>query len=756
MGKILLFLRVSTIVQDLDSQENILRKAAKEDGKNEADFIVIGKKESAIKLKEEEREGIKELKNIIEKEDVDCVYITELSRLSRKPDILYHLRDYFLNKKVQLKCLSPSFTLLNKERTTIDQHTNLIFAIFGTLAEQEMIEKKERFARGKRQKAREGRFTGGRLPFGYKVIKEKNNIIEIDDNEAEIVRKIYNMYEKGYSQTRIAVELKQQGYIHPRHQAPQIIPLALINNILNNKCYTGETIEEKLIKVKNKISNKETQYMRYERSYPQIIPIEQFNKCRQLAEINRTSMGKGKNIYYATNLVKCQTCGCYWSANSSKATYHCYNALIPSKNWDANGRKKAQCKNKTTMSINVLDSLLWYIAKRAEASLLLTSKEEKIEELQKEIHTIQKKVENIPFRLERINKIIENLSIKNAEGLISDDTFEKKIKEKNIEKKQIINEKVTFDNKIDEINTTIQTLKKTMEQYVIHDPFWEVDNKGVFHYNEIYKSLGNIQNDKERYDIIHRNIKDVQIKNVIIDYKFKIGWRKAKAKKIIIDVVDWRWENEIRKYVIYYLPFNGKGNGIYLNQYNYGIKDNLWVDDEGKLFGMHLLYTYFHDYNKKAEVIYENDDKPHLVSIIDIPYINRYCDYGKKKKREREKEEAYKDVKAYYRVQDVARKYNIKQSQIYDAIYKGQLKANLIRHKLFISPQDADSYFSNFATSVSNNNDLMSASEIADRLNINYSKVLRRIKKGIIPNVHINGRYYINLQIAKDYFSKSY
>ena len=143
MGKVILFTRVSTQQQHLESQEDSLRRAAIADGFSENDMIVIGSKESAIKLEEEERQGLQELKKVLAKGNVNIIYIFELSRLSRKPKVLYSIRDQLLEAKVQLKCLNPSFTLLNNERTQFDNTASLIFSLFGAMAEQEMIEKKD-------------------------------------------------------------------------------------------------------------------------------------------------------------------------------------------------------------------------------------------------------------------------------------------------------------------------------------------------------------------------------------------------------------------------------------------------------------------------------------------------------------------------------------------------------------------------------------------------------------------------------------
>ena len=181
MKKAVLFVRVSTEKQTLESQIAALKRTASIDGYGDNDIIVIAKKESGVKLKEAEREGLNELKSVIEQNDVDCVYIFELSRLSRDPMTLYSVRDkIFKNNKVQLKCLKPSFSLLEEpDRIKFDTMGSLVFSIFGCFAEQEVVEKKERFHRGKKQKAIEGKYSGCIVPYGYDIDAQRDNLLVI-------------------------------------------------------------------------------------------------------------------------------------------------------------------------------------------------------------------------------------------------------------------------------------------------------------------------------------------------------------------------------------------------------------------------------------------------------------------------------------------------------------------------------------------------------------------------------------------------
>ena len=76
---------------------------------------------------------------------------------------------------------------------------SLVFSIFGCFAEQEIVEKKERFHRGKGQKAIEGKYSGGVIPYGYTIDANRNNLLIVNHDEADIIHAIFDMYESGYS-----------------------------------------------------------------------------------------------------------------------------------------------------------------------------------------------------------------------------------------------------------------------------------------------------------------------------------------------------------------------------------------------------------------------------------------------------------------------------------------------------------------------------------------------------------------------------
>lgn len=204
------FSRVSTISQDLSQQTEQLFIEAERCGYSKDEIILIEQKESAVKLSEEERLGIQKLYDIIETYRIECVIVYEISRLSRRPDVLYSVRDHLINRHVNLICIKPYMRLLEKDGTMSDT-ANILFSIYGALSENEGYIRKARMKRGKEKSKAMGRHYTGQVPIGYSVDKDKRYII--DEKTAPIVKKIFEMYvERGMSLRTIVNEMRERGY----------------------------------------------------------------------------------------------------------------------------------------------------------------------------------------------------------------------------------------------------------------------------------------------------------------------------------------------------------------------------------------------------------------------------------------------------------------------------------------------------------------------------------------------------------------
>ena len=101
--KCICLIRVSTKQQELEGQKEKVISAAIADGYSLDEIAIVEGKESAIKLKEEERETLNEMKNIISQyPTIESVYVFAIDRLARKVSIILSVKDYLLENKINL------------------------------------------------------------------------------------------------------------------------------------------------------------------------------------------------------------------------------------------------------------------------------------------------------------------------------------------------------------------------------------------------------------------------------------------------------------------------------------------------------------------------------------------------------------------------------------------------------------------------------------------------------------------------------
>ena len=483
MGKAILLVRVSTERQSFDAQEQELFQLALSDGYAESDIIPICEKESGIKLKEEERKGLNAMKEQIESDStIDCVYAWEISRIARKKKILFSILEYLTERKIQLIIKEPYIRLLNPDGS-INDSAETTFTLFAQMAESEMRNKAARFKRAKEEMIKNYQYRGGWLPLGYKV---DNGYIVIDEEQASIVRLIFSLYVEGVSSYKMSKELESRGYE---------FKLTTIRHILANKNYcTG--------------------------LYPMIISKEIWDRKCEVARNNDKAVDKSKsNIYFASKLIKCP-CGRSYIAYTSTATYLCVGKS------QQNG-----CNNTKGMSINAMDSLLWYIAKKEYSMFLAYKNQETIKQLTEEKIIWEQKLNALDKLYQKINTKLDNIAFLFGDAAITKEVYIARKAKILAEKTEIDNNAINYQSEIDRINSILST-EHTTENKTLQEL---VDNYLMpihLKQQELLTELDKLS-DERKYDIIHQYIKSVEIehidvcnKNIIVTYNGFIGLEK--------------------------------------------------------------------------------------------------------------------------------------------------------------------------------------------------------------------------------------
>ena len=425
---------------------------------------------------------------------IEAVYCWELSRLSRKPESLYKVRNELLNKKIDLRTRHEHFRLLNSNKE-LDRNSNTMLGFYISMCENEILQKVERTKRVKIKKALEGKYTGGLIKYGYSYDEETKKYEE-NEKEATVIRAVFNLYATGkYGLNTLYKEMIKRGYKIIIHQ---------INRILTSPEYIGG-VRPEYTEVQKRRKQKEDRIIhRYNRYYPPIISKEIYDKCREIAKRNNTNIDKSKNIYYAHKLIKCSSCGAYLVAAKHSVQYQCPKKYSP--------LTKVECTGTDRININVIDSILWKEAMLIEIDFIFNYSEKQLEGWKNEILELQEKIDNSE---NQYNTVLNN-ERKKLRKAISVETMNDKeleaiaIKQTKADKQKIEQEKVYYKQEIERLNNLI-TEANTKYNSTISFPEYE-----TIHLNKMENITKNIENtdEKQRYDIIHKHIKQVSISNI--------------------------------------------------------------------------------------------------------------------------------------------------------------------------------------------------------------------------------------------------
>lgn len=371
-NKCICLARVSTELQTLESQIEKLKDAAKNHGYKEKNILVVSGTESAVKLDIEERQTIQQMKELIESDSsINMIFIWEVSRLSRRPKVLYEVREWLIERKINLHCLTPTFTML-REDGSIDPTASIVFSIFGTMAEEEARLSKQRMLRGRIAKRDRGEYVGGNLLFGYDWDRKTFKIF-IHEHNSKIVQEFFERYAAGESCRSITIDLFE------RHELPY------------NNCSTALVTTRKMLHRSEYAGIKTDTY-----DYPAIISKELWQKVRKVAESRNKYKTRLSQHYWLQKLIYWKDNDCLMSPAKFHWSYH---------HWDERLQKGIHINMNTADSL-ALQTVINYRKKtnKKEGKKRINELLEKIRQNHRKIQLATREIESIGKKEERINE----------------------------------------------------------------------------------------------------------------------------------------------------------------------------------------------------------------------------------------------------------------------------------------------------------------------------------------------------------------
>lgn len=218
MKQAAIYLRVSTSQQHYERQRKELLDYCQ---RNQLDVkYIFEEKESGRK---DDRPEFKKLCGLT-RDDIQIVVVWEISRLSRKAYMILKVAEDFAQKGISIFALKENLMTLGEDGQW-NQLAHAVLGLFAGMAQGELETLKERSLSGKKNKILSGEMDYTfKPPYGYRRINGK---LVVNDEEAEQVRKLFDLFVYGHKSTRqIAISY---GWTQNR-----------VSYTLKNPAYMGE------------------------------------------------------------------------------------------------------------------------------------------------------------------------------------------------------------------------------------------------------------------------------------------------------------------------------------------------------------------------------------------------------------------------------------------------------------------------------------------------------------------------------------
>lgn len=326
---------------------------------------------------------------IRECEQYDMVLVYKLDRLSRsQKDTLYLIEDVFKKNGVD-------FTSMQENFDTSTPFGMAMIGILSVFAQLEREQIKERMTMGKLGRVKDGYWTGAGIPFGYDYIPNTNDErghLVINEEQAEMVRKIFELYISGISMRQVA------KYMYD-HYGRKFDNSTSVMVVIDNPVYYG------MMKWKGKT---------YPGNHEPIISEETWKTAHQIRmRSKRTNNGKANHLL--TGVIYCGKCGSkmFWKSTRVRGReYSYYTCKIYSQTSVYFTDSVKKCDNRQVRADEV------------EAKVIEVLSKLKLEDIKKEPRPVDntKQIEAIEKRIERAAElyVMDGVSIEATRRLVAD------------------------------------------------------------------------------------------------------------------------------------------------------------------------------------------------------------------------------------------------------------------------------------------------------------------------------------------------
>lgn len=372
----------------------------------------------------------------------------------------------------------------------------------GAIGEFERETIAENVKMGLLARAREGRWNGG-VVLGYDLVelpnegkKRKNTRLEINEREANTVRRIFELYSQGHGYKAVVNRINKEGHKTKRNGE---FAVSTVKEILQNPVYIGKIrYNVRQDWSKKRRNNINANPILSDGIHEPIVDVETWNKVQVILKERSKKHNKVYDCEFPlTGILKCPVCGAGMTISRStskrKDGTRRVNEYYSCGNWKNKGT--AVC-NSNSIRVEVADE---YVLNK----IMEIINNESI--LKKVVDNINQnkstKLKPILEQLEQVNKEIEKLTSKKSKNI---ELYEDGI----LDKSELSIRVKVINDEIEKLKYREQELKQDL-QLAEGDPIpFELVNEVMQRFKEVLLEMSTSQ---QRKQLIHLLVSKITI-----------------------------------------------------------------------------------------------------------------------------------------------------------------------------------------------------------------------------------------------------
>lgn len=247
-----------------------------------------------------DRAGIKKLEEDVLSGSINLLLLKDLSRLGRNNARTLLFLDFLEEYGVRV---------MTSDRRYDSWKDNDIVGIETWYNERYVRDISRKIRANLRFKIEKGDYIG-HAPYGYRKSQDEKNRLVVDEEQAEVVKRIYRLYLDGLGYSAIARLLESEGTAPPDSSWNA----ATVRRILTGRVYLGDTIQgvSERISFKSKKARRlpEEKWVLTEKTHQAIVDREVFSEVQRLRSSKAGSAGSHRRtVHLFTGILYCGACG---------------------------------------------------------------------------------------------------------------------------------------------------------------------------------------------------------------------------------------------------------------------------------------------------------------------------------------------------------------------------------------------------------------------------------------------------------------